>query len=220
MARTIAQSAIRNPLDRIFGVDSNVRVLRVLARHGGLLSSSDISLRAGLSKSSTRLGLLSLGETGVVSVEGSGYSRLYRLNGEHYLRREIESLFAAESNRFAAILEAVRMSVGDQEDRVKSLWVYGSAARGDDRLGSDLDVGVIADADDLSTVVEVVRSRLADQSERLGFLASVVGLDMGDVARLARDRDPWWMNAVNDAIVLSGKRPDELTALSGIAAHG
>jgi DNA-binding transcriptional ArsR family regulator len=189
MARTIAQSAIRNPLDLIFGVDSNVRVLRVLARHGGFLSSSDISLRAGLSKSSTRLGLLSLGETGVVSVEGSGYSRLYRLNGEHYLRREIESLFAAESKRFAAILEAIRLSLGDQENLVRSLWVYGSAARGDDGLGSDLDVGLVAEADDLPAVVEAVRARLVDQSDRLGFSPSVVGLDMADVARLARDRD-------------------------------
>ncbi|WP_292153723.1 nucleotidyltransferase domain-containing protein [Mesorhizobium sp.] len=220
MARTVPQSAIRNPLDRVLGVDSNVRVLRVLVRHGGYLSSSDIGRRAGLSKSSTRLGLISLRETGVVSAEGSGYNRLYRLNAEHYFSKAIENLFAAEERRFAAIIDAVTDSPGDKKQFVKSLWVYGSVARGEDRLGSDLDVGVITEAANLAAVVDVVRDSLAVHSERLGFTPSVVGLDMEDVSRLARDDDPWWSSVVKDAIVLAGRRPEELPALAGAAADG
>ncbi len=220
MVRTIAQSAIRNPVDLIFGVDSNVRVLRVLARHGGLLSAADISHRAALSKSSTRVGLLWLEEIGVIFAEGTGYSRLYRLNAEHYLADQIRSLFAAEDRRFADIVEAVKDSAGSTAPLVKSLWIYGSVARGEDRLGSDLDVAVVADAGDLAAVVETIRDGLAAHSGRLGFTASVVGLDLSDVERLARDRDPWWANAVADAIVLSGRRPEELAALARADADG
>ncbi len=220
MARTIAQSAIRNPLDLLFGVDSNVRVLRVLARHRGLLSASDISRRAGLSKSSTRLGLISLEQGGIVSAEGSGYNRLYRLNGGHYLSDDIARLFDAEDRRFAAIIEAVANSPGETAPLVMSLWVYGSVARNEDRMGSDLDIGVVAEAGDLAAVVEVVRNGLADQAGKLGFSPSVVGLDLADVRRLARDGDPWWVNAVKDAIVLSGRRPEELVAPLKAAAHG
>ncbi|WP_440657819.1 helix-turn-helix domain-containing protein [Ensifer adhaerens] len=57
---------MRAPLDSVFGVDSNVRVLRVLAEHGGLLSSSEVSQRPKLSKTSTRHGRLSLVQCGAV----------------------------------------------------------------------------------------------------------------------------------------------------------
>lgn len=220
MARTIPESAIRNPLDLILGVDSNVRVLRALVRHGGLLSSSDIGRRARLSKTSTRLGLIALEATGIVSAEGSGYNRLYRFNTGHDLSPAIESLFAAEDRRFAAIIDAVRNSPGDLAEHVESLWVYGSVARGEDRLGSDLDVGVVADADKLATVVESVRENLATPSERLGFSPSVVGLDMEDVRRLSRDDDPWWSNVVKDAIVLVGRRPEDLPLTNGAVFGG
>jgi predicted nucleotidyltransferase len=220
VVRTIAQSAIRNPVDLIFGVDSNVRVLRVLVRHGGLLSAPDIGRRARLSRSSARLGLLSLEESGAVVAEGAGYSRLYRLNAKHYLADQIRSLFAAEDQRFSDVVEAVKDSAGNKAPLIKSLWIYGSVARGEDRLGSDLDVAVVADAGDLAAVVETIRDSLAAHSGRLGFAANVVGLDMSDVERLARDRDPWWANAVADAIVLSGRRPEELGASAGADADG
>ncbi len=78
MARSRAQSAIRNPLTRIFGVDSNVAVLRELVRHGGYLSSSTVQSRSGLSKSSVRLGLISLEQTGIVITEGTPFTKLHR----------------------------------------------------------------------------------------------------------------------------------------------
>lgn len=73
---------------------------------------------------------------------------------------------------------------------------------------------------DLAAVVETVRDSLAVHSERLGFSSSVVGLDMEDVSRLACDGDPWWSNVVKDAIVLVGRRPEELPSLVGAAVHG
>ncbi|MBB3656645.1 putative nucleotidyltransferase/DNA-binding transcriptional ArsR family regulator [Rhizobium sp. BK650] len=220
MARTNPESTIRYPLDRILGVDSNVRVLRVLARHGGLLSSSDISHRARLSKSSTRLGLIGLEAAGIVQAEGSGYNRLYRLNVRHDLSSAIEALFTAEDRRFTAILDAVRNGPGDQARHVESLWVYGSVARGDDHFDSDLDVGVVADAVHLKAVVEAIRAGLVIPSERLAFSPSVVGLDLDDVRRLSRDDDPWWSNVVRDATVLAGRRPEELSRAPGFAFSG
>ena len=103
---------------------------------------------------------------------------------------------------------------------VESLWIYGSVARGEDRLGSDLDIGVVAEADQLAAVVEAVRENLATASERLGFSPSVVGLDMEDVSRLSRDDDPWWANVVADAIVLAGRRPEDLPLTNGTAFGG
>ncbi|RCW82397.1 hypothetical protein [Phyllobacterium bourgognense] len=82
--------------------------------------------------------------------------------------------------------------------------------RKEDDPESDLDVGLIADRDHLSEVVEVVRENLREQSDRLGFVPNVVGLDLEDVVRLARDSDPWWTTTIVDAVVLIGDRPENV----------
>ncbi|WP_426213741.1 hypothetical protein [Mesorhizobium abyssinicae] len=65
-----------------------------------------------------------------------------------------------------------------------------------------------------------IRDNLAVHSERMGFTPSVVGLDLEDISRLARDDDPWWSSVVKDAIVLGGRRPEELPSLAGTEVHG
>lgn len=209
MARSTPQSAIRNPLSYIFGVDANVGVLRELVRHGGLLSSSDIRYRSGLSKSSVRLGLISLERSGVIINEGSQFTKLHRFNRAHSLGPQIEVLFDAETNRFSEIIDTVRNSAGDRRSLVKSLWIYGSVARQEDGPESDLDIGLIAASQDLAELVDAVREHLHEPSTRLGFAPSVVGLDLADVARLSREADPWWTSMIVDAIVLVGDRPEK-----------
>jgi predicted nucleotidyltransferase len=179
----------------------------VLARHGGALSAPLIAHHSGLSRSSVWLALQSLEELHVVAVEGSGNVKLYRLNGDYFLAAAIRQLFEAEQARFAAALEAVRSSPSSQRQWVRSLWLYGSVARREDRPGSDLDIGVIADAAHLAGTVAEIRTNLRSPAERIGFLPSVVGLDFDDVERLTRDRDPWWESVTRDAIVLLGGHP-------------
>ncbi|AZO31517.1 hypothetical protein EJ071_31790 [Mesorhizobium sp. M1B.F.Ca.ET.045.04.1.1] len=217
MARSERESAIRRPLTAMLGVDSNLRVLRTLVEHGGLLAASEIVRRSRLSRESVRLGLVALETLGIVVASGSGHSRLYRFDDSHYLAPRLAALFKAESNRFTAILDAVRQSAAQRP--VFSLFVYGSAARGDDGPDSDLDIGLIARADDLAEAVEGLRQALRDPAERLVFLPNVVGLDFDDVRRLARDKDPWWENIKQDAIVLAGSRPEDAVSLQE-ALHG
>lgn len=220
MARSRPQSAIRNPLTHIFGVDSNVAVLRELVRHGGALSSSDIQNRSGLSKSSVRLGLISLERLGVVTSEGSLATKLHCFNTAHFLAPQIAVLYEAEKNRFTEILETVRNSAGNRRSLLRSLWIYGSVARKEDGPESDLDIGLITDRRHLSGIVEAVRENLREPAARLGFLPNVVGLDLKDAARLAWEVDPWWTAAISDALVLVGDRPEDVPARGRIHAHG
>ncbi|AFL52468.1 putative nucleotidyltransferase [Sinorhizobium fredii] len=213
MARSERESAIRNPLTFVLGVDSSLRVLRALVQHGGMLAASEIVRMSRLSRESVRLGLRSLESMGIVAWSGSAHARVYRFNDSHYLAPVLTALFEAEKERFLAVLDTVRQSAADKP--VFSLFIYGSAARGDDGPDSDLDIGLVARADDLAAVVAGVREALREPSEKLGFLPNVVGLDFNDVRRLAGGEDPWWKNVKQDAVVLCGSRPEDAISLRG-----
>lgn len=217
MARSERESAIHQPLTAMLGVDSNLRVLRVLSTHGGMLATSEIVRRSRLSRESVRNGLLSLESLGIIISAGSERSRVYRINDGHYLAKRLSALFKAESERFSAILESVRRSAAERP--LFSLFVYGSVARGEDRPDSDLDIGVIADANDLANLVEGIREELREAAEKLIFVPNVVGLDFDDVKRLAEEDNPWWKSMTRDAIVISGKRPEDALLFDG-EVHG
>jgi predicted nucleotidyltransferase/biotin operon repressor len=218
MARSSAQSAQRYPLTVVLGTEANVRLLRELSRHGGQLSAPDLVRRTGLAKTSVWAGISAIEEAGVASVAGTGRSRLYSLQVDHPLRAALDALFEAEEARFQAILEAVRTAARECGPGLVAVWLYGSVARGEDRLGSDLDIAVVAREDALAGVTDAVRDALRPAGEELGFAPSVVGLGIVDVARLSRERDPWWAEVVRNAIALVGSRPDEMAARVGRAA--
>lgn len=213
MARSEQESALRNPLTSIIGMDSNIRVLRALVRHGGMLSASEIVRLSKLSRDAVRRGLLSLESLGMIASSGSSHAKVHRFNDGHIFAPALRALFNAERERFEAILETVRQSVAGRP--VFSLFIYGSAARGDDGPDSDLDIGLVASADHLSEVVEGVREALREPAEALVFLPNVVGLDFDDIRRLSQDDDPWWRHVKQDAVVLSGKRPEDAATVRG-----
>ncbi|WP_341858006.1 hypothetical protein [Sinorhizobium medicae] len=65
--------------------------------------------------------------------------------------------------------------------------------------------------------VEGLREGLRDAAERLVFLPNVVGLDFDDIRRLDEDDDPWWQSVKQEAIVISGKRPEDVMSFDGEA---
>jgi predicted nucleotidyltransferase len=210
MARSRPQSALRYPLTTILGADAQVRVLRELAGHGGTLSAPNLVQRTGLAASSVREALGVLQRTDVVEAVGSGRTWLYRLQKEHPIGAALQALFWSEQGRFDSIIETVRLVAAGTGPGLVAVWLYGSAARGTDRPGSDLDIAVACEPDSLSRIREGVRDGLQEAERQLGFCASVVAVDTDDVLRHDADRDPWWTSVVRDALVLLGPRPEEL----------
>lgn len=211
MARSAAQSVQRYPLTLMLGTEANVRLLREISRHGGQVSAPDLVARTGLAKTSVWAGLASLDEVGIVAVAGTGRARLYSIRVDHPLRPALDGLFEAEERRFDAVLESVRVAARGCGPGVVAVWLYGSVARGEDRPGSDLDIAVVAVDGRVAAIVDAFRDALHPAGEALGFMPSVVELGIADAARLAGERDPWWVGVVRDAVVLFGPRPDEVT---------
>jgi predicted nucleotidyltransferase len=204
--RSLPQSHLRSPLNFVLGNETHVRLLRELFRHRGLLSAPRLARDAGVSRNAARLALISLTEAGAVEALGGGRAVLYRADMGHPLATILAELFREEEARADAILEAVKQAA--DEPGIVGTWIYGSFARGEDRLGSDLDIAVLTTDHDTRTV-DRVREQLDEASGRLRFSPSVVGIDLDDLARLS-DGDPWWNNLLREAIVVKGGRPETL----------
>jgi predicted nucleotidyltransferase len=211
MARSSAQSALRYPLTIILGTDANVRLLRELSRHGGLLSSPLLADRSGLARASVWSALGTLEGIGIVSSEGTGRVRLYRFNNSHPLATSLEALFEQEALRYSNIRSAIADAVSAVRPNVLAAWIYGSVARGEDRPNSDIDIAVVSSSEKLDGSLQEIREALVAPAEELGFNPSVVGLAPGDVARPSSAGDPWWKGVEADALTVFGLSPDELT---------
>lgn len=148
----------------------------------------------------------------MVGRAGTGRSVLYRLRPDHPLAAALSALFEAEERRFEAILDSARQAVESAGPGLVALWLFGSVARGDDRISSDLDLALVARPEALHRLVDALRDGLVAPAERMGFSPSVVGLGIDDVVRLAAERDPWWTGVTRDAVPLIGGRPEDLAA--------
>lgn len=213
MARAKLQSVQRYPLTTMLGTDVTVRLLRELARHGGMLSAPDLVRRTDLAVASVARGLEALEGVGIVEALGTGRAVLHRLRTNHPLARALVALFEAEEARFQAVLDSVTEAAGEAGAGIVAVWLYGSAARGDDGPGSDLDLALVADPNALPALADALRDGLLVPGERLGFNPSVVALGTHDVLRLNAEHDPWWTSSVGDAVPVVGPHPAELASV-------
>jgi predicted transcriptional regulator len=143
-------------------------VLAVLARAEAAFTGREVHRLVGrYSEAGVRNVLTRLVEQGVVLVERAGPSYLYRLNRDHLAAPHIVALAGLR----AELLERLRQRVGEWEPAPVFAALFGSAARGDMRAGSDIDVLLIrpdtVDPDD-SSWTDQVESLVRDVSRWTG----------------------------------------------------
>lgn len=201
-------SALRYPLDRV-ATKGSMRVLRELVRYGELPAPKLVEV-TDLAHATVREALIVL--TKLRLVEGSGYGRAvqYRFNKAHPFGKLFLDLFTAEAHRMGSILQILREAGEELGDAVKSVWVYGSVARREDDLDSDMDIAIVAEPSDMKMVTEYFTHILERGSEELYFRPEPVFIDIDDLQKLMEIGDPWWLSASKDAIAVYGARPNEL----------
>lgn len=203
------QSTFHYPLSHLLSGEAATRVLRVLSRHGGELASTRIAQEAGVTLQTVRRVLERAVSVGVVERVGGGRYPSYRLAAGHPFRAAIDALFAAEAARVSEIYDALRGAAARVTPAPIAVWVYGSVARGQDQVESDLDVAVVAPHEVVEQVVEVLRDAVAPVVDRHHVRLSLVGLSPEDIARLGL-RDPFWRTLERDAFGLVGPTPATL----------
>jgi predicted nucleotidyltransferase len=202
----------RYPLDLVLGKTANVRVLRELVAHGGLLPTGSLADATGMTRSAVQLALHELVRLGIVRHVGARKSLLYTLSAVHPLKAALTALYVAEGSGLAAVSETIADAVGPFEMQRVSVWIYGSVARREDGPDSDLDIVVAVETGAVGPLTDALRDRLAADAERLAVSASVIGIDGDDIRRLSSQRHPWWLSVCRDAVLVVGGLPDTVAA--------
>lgn len=207
--RPSPQSYLRYPLSTLLSSEASVRVLRELALHGRELTTTLLARRTGVTLQSVRNVLAVLRDAGLLRIYGQGRAASYQLDAAHPLAPMLIDLFVSEHQRAIALRASIR-EVAEHVDPL-AVWIYGSVARGQDRIGSDLDLLVIVDDDEeTERVAGDVREQVAAVEEEHRVQISVVALSGADVLRLARSGDAFWREVTSDADPLHGPGPESL----------
>jgi predicted nucleotidyltransferase len=203
-------SALYHPLDQILGSPALVRVVRVLAGHGGSLAVADLSRRTKLSLPSVRAALRRLLDVELAGVVGAGRSLVCELSKDHPLGPALIALFDAERKQADTVFRSVRTAAASLDPRPLGVWLFGSVTRGEDEAASDIDVAVVSAQSRVTAQAEALRDAIARALPAQVHRISVVALSPGDVRRLAVNRGKFWRELERDAVVLLGDAPTQI----------
>lgn len=208
-------SVLFEPLDRVLGRLSHVRVLRALTLHGRGLTPPELARRTRLSRRGVWNALEALEGLEIVEPVGSGHSVPYRLS-PHPIARSIQRLFEDETERADAVLAAARSAAASLEPSPLGVWLFGSVARAEDRAGSDLDLAVVAGRREAARESAAqLRDALHGVEEQWGVYPSVISLSSRELEALREEGGDFWRRLVRDGIPLFGPAPEELSRTPG-----
>lgn len=187
-------------------------VLNVLAATTRPLTGREVARLAGRRSHAGVLEVLTrLTAHGLVDRQEAGRALLYTLNREHLAAPAVELLAGIRHE----LLERLRAAVAAWEIQPLHASVFGSAARGDGNVDSDVDVLVVRPA-----VMAEDDARWRDQLDGLaasirrwtGNQAAIAELDQSALERLRGDEAPIAAELRADAIPISGPPIAELLA--------
>ena len=208
------QSALRNPLNVLFGAEANVRILRTLAESDTPLSASEIARRtrlglAGVAKSTT-----SLTETGIVEPVGSGARSPVRLRLEHPLAQVLRDLFRRERAHFETMLARLRAAAARVDPAPLAVWVEGDVAEGEDRTGDPVVIGVLAPGPKVDRSREALTDAVEPLEQEFDVTLEVRAYSAADLEAMTPEESSRLVNV----IPLLGPLPRALSSRAAGAA--
>lgn len=198
---------IHRVLDEVFRTWSNVAVIRALLDTTIGFTGNEVARTAGMHPNSALKALTLLEGLNIVNRQVGGRDHIFTLNREHYLVQEallkifdIESKFPNELlNTLASILKK----------RVYSAVIFGSTARREEDINSDLDICCIIDnATDKLNIGTLLDKNSQMLYKRFGVKISAVFFLKDQFVRKRKSK--LIKSIVNEGILITGKDPKGL----------
>ncbi|MDQ1295358.1 MAG: hypothetical protein QG608_3243 [Actinomycetota bacterium] len=179
-------------------------VLEVLARGEVLFTGREIARMVSASQQGVRNTLFRLVEQGIVCQERAGAAQLYRLNREHLAAGCVIALVGIRED----LLARLRTLFAGWSQPSAYAALFGSAARGEDRADSDLDLFVLRPAgltDEDPEWVAQIEHLMDRASVWTGNDARVLQIGLDDLA-VVDEPDGVLEDVLRDGIPLAGER--------------
>jgi predicted nucleotidyltransferase len=124
-------------LDDVLGNKLKLRILRLFCTSGGEYTGREIARLTGYSQTYALRALSDLEANGLLHRRDVAKAHLFSLNEEHMLVEELEKLFELERDALAKVAQNLKEELGEN---LRSIIVFGSVARGEERPNSDIDM--------------------------------------------------------------------------------
>jgi predicted nucleotidyltransferase len=188
-------------------------VLRVLAGARSGFTGRQVALLTGRSSHSGVLRVLNrMSDQGLVDRIELNAASLYALNRDHLAAPAVEALAGLR----VKLLDRIREKIETWEIKPVHASLFGSAARGDGDIHSDIDV-LIVRPNGTSAEVPTWRLELDELATEIGRwtgnFAAIIDRSQTELASLSRDKAPVLTELRSDAITLHG--PNLATLLDG-----
>lgn len=191
-------------LDNVFATWSNIAVLRVLNKVKTGLSGREIAKQANMSAPSSLEALSSLENLNIVNRQRGGREHFFFLNREHYIVKKIIIPILSSEKKFAVtIYSDIEKVLGKHSS---SLIVFGSTARNEEKIESDLDLCIVFNgtgekSKGENTITEVNLSLF----RKYGVSLSPFFISEKEFKKRAKIKKSPVSDIIRDGIVISGK---------------
>ncbi|MEX0893606.1 MAG: nucleotidyltransferase domain-containing protein [Gemmatimonadota bacterium] len=203
-----------NLLDHVLGSDSKVQILRALLPLDSPASGRETQRLGGIrSNAGAQRALDELSDLRILERTEAGGAHLYQINTAHYFYEALAGLFERERGSLDVVRTELERALGHAgvAPEILSVVVFGSAATGKSRPGSDLDVLVLTGGEEATAAVEErIREAAAPLSRRLGLWLSPYVLSRADASFRYQDGDPLMQAISTEGRTLIGNSLQDL----------
>ncbi len=196
------------PFDTILNNTTKVRILRFFCRKGGTWSGNRIAAEVGANPMTAHRALRELRQATLLNVRKIGNSLAYSLKDRHFLVRQIlRPLFDQEaklSDRLSELLSQTLKS--GEKEKVITVAIFGSVARGEERPTSDIDLFVLVESKQAKRKIRNALDPFCGRvMEEFGNVPSIYVNALSEARQKVRRKLPLFQNILRDHRVIWGK---------------
>lgn len=137
-------------------------------------SAREIARRARVSHPTALRVLSTLADQRVVDLTKTPSADRYRLNEQHVSFRPLIEVFAWEEQLMGALIALLAETIPVALPEAQAAYVFGSTARGEEDIGSDLDLAIIVPGADTADVEEKLEPVVDEVGRRFGIWMHVI----------------------------------------------